>query len=109
MTLWLPMLDYARSYRPTVEQITRVIPREACVVTTNLSRPQLAALAVHGNWRVTRQLNDTRCGWLLVDHVTGKPLPSAIQGQPVEVDWQLVQRVRRPTDRQETLLIYKRR
>ena len=38
MTLWLPLLDYARSYRPLVERIARHVPRDACIAAPGLPR-----------------------------------------------------------------------
>ena len=52
LTLTLPVLDYARSYRPLVERIARHVPREACITAYQLPTAQIAALEVHGGWRV---------------------------------------------------------
>ena len=38
MTLWLPLLDYGRSYRPMVQRIARHIPAEACVAAPGAPR-----------------------------------------------------------------------
>ncbi len=110
MTLWLPMLDYARSYRPTVQQLARVLPADACVVTVNLSRPQLAALTVHSRWRTTSDRDDRRCAWMLVHQPGTQGQPRGADHRPSpEGPWHFVQRIHRPTDRQEGLLIYRRR
>lgn len=110
MTLWLPMLDYARSYRPTVQQLARVLPADdSCIITVGLSRPQLAALTVHSRWRITTALDDARCTWMLV-HQQGREAEAvSLGGQRLAAQWQLVRRIHRPTDRQEHLLIYRRR
>lgn len=109
MTLWLPMLDYARSYRPTVAQLARIVPADACIVSGNLTRAQLAALQVHGPWRLTATAEEARCRWLLVQLPVRSPAPASIGRLRLDGDWQLVQRVRRLTDRQESLLVYRRR
>lgn len=109
MTLWLPILDYARSYHPMVRQLARVVPADACVVAPNLSRPQIAALTVHGSWPVTRSMTQPNCNWMLVNSPGKTTPPDHIDGQPLAPTWQLIQRVRRPSDRQETLLVYSRR
>nr|WP_253206953.1 glycosyltransferase [Verticiella sp. GG226] len=48
-TLWLPHIDYARSYRPVAEHINRVLaeqPPQDCVRTSGLNLPQRASFAV---------------------------------------------------------------
>jgi 4-amino-4-deoxy-L-arabinose transferase-like glycosyltransferase len=47
LTLWLPLLDYARSYAPMMQQITRSVPSSECVEVLGLSRSQIAALQFH--------------------------------------------------------------
>ena len=39
MTLWLPLLDYARSYRPLVERLAKHVPRDACIAAPGMPRP----------------------------------------------------------------------
>ena len=69
MTLWLPLLDHARSYRPLVQRLAPAPARsDGCVATANLTRSQLAALEVHGTWRLSLDPRTTDCRWLLVGH-----------------------------------------
>ena len=104
MTLWLPLLDYARSLRPQIARIAAHVPRGACVEAPGLSRPQLAALESLGGWRV-RVPGDTvgtSCDYLLRSEALRGEVPQAPSG------WSLVARERRPTDRDEIIAIFRR-
>jgi 4-amino-4-deoxy-L-arabinose transferase-like glycosyltransferase len=109
MTLWLPLLDHARSYRPLVQRLAVHLPSSGCVATQNVTRGQLAALEVHGTWRLSRDPRTTDCHWLLVGHKEHRRIPVAQQQWPDAPDgWTLVARERRPSDRDEVVLVYRR-
>jgi 4-amino-4-deoxy-L-arabinose transferase-like glycosyltransferase len=103
MTLWLPLLDYARSYRPMIERIARHVPRDACLAAPGAPRALLAALEVIGGWKVdaARPTPDSRCDYL----VQADFPPSSTQAGP---GWELIARVQRPTDREDIAAIYRR-
>ena len=110
MTLWLPLLDYARSYAPQVRQIVAMLgPEPGCIITHGLSRPQVAALQFHGQLDlrpdVTFPLPD--CRWLAVS--TNE---AALPALPQELDWpdgwRLYATVMRPTDKSERIVLLRR-
>ena len=103
MTLWLPLLDYARSYRPMVQRIALHVPRGACVAAPGAPRALLAALEYLGGWRVdaAHPAPASPCEFLVQ---TDFP-PNRIQVGP---GWELVARVQRPTDREDIAAIYRR-
>ncbi|WP_372524777.1 ArnT family glycosyltransferase [Piscinibacter sp.] len=103
MTLWLPLLDYARSYRPLVQRIARHVPPGACVSARDLPRGQLVALEHLGGYEVdaATPLDATRCDFLLQSEPRLRPRPE-IPG------WVLVARERRPTDNEDVTAIYRR-
>ena len=103
MTLWLPLLDYARSYRPLTEAIARHVPPAACISGHTLPRAQLAALEHYGRYRVdaVNRRADTRCDYLLQLEMHSRP------GPPIP-GWTLVARERRPSDKEEVTAIYRR-
>ena len=76
MTLWLPVLDYARSYVPVVKTITRAVAQggspAACVEASGLTRAQIAALRYHGalDLRAARSAQP-QCPW----RITGATPP----------------------------------
>ena len=104
MTLMLPLLDYARSYRVQVERIARHLPDKACVVTRGLPRGQLAALEYFGGIRPRAggSLSDPRCNYLLV--LEGRSRPRG--DWP---GWEWVATERRPTDRDEATAVFRRK
>lgn len=103
MTLLLPPLDFAFTYKPMVQRIARHIPKGACIDASQLKIPQVAALEIPGRWRVDARQGgaNAACVWRLVD------LPFK-RAAPELAGWRLVARERRPGDRGETIVIYRR-
>ncbi|HUG22069.1 hypothetical protein [Piscinibacter sp.] len=103
MTLWLPALDYARSYRPLIDRIAVHVPSGACVAAPQMSRGQIVALEYMGGYDVdsAAPLADTRCDILLRIEPRGRP-------RPAPAGWVFVARERRPNDRDEVTAIYRR-
>lgn len=105
MTLWLPLLDYARSPRAWVARVQAQVPPGGCVAGPGLSPAQVAALETLGRWRVDAVSPPAAdCGWLVrsLRRPGIGPRPAAPEG------WQFVGEARRPTDREELTLIYRR-
>lgn len=44
MTLWLPVLNFARSYSPLVDQVTEITGKANCVDTLGLAVAQILLL-----------------------------------------------------------------
>jgi 4-amino-4-deoxy-L-arabinose transferase-like glycosyltransferase len=105
MTLWLPVLDYARSYAPVVQGITSRMDATGCVEVFGLTRPQIAALRYHGKLDVRNAQIPSGCPWLVAAQDLQVSLPMALNLR----EWRLVTTVRRPTDQRENLLLYKKR
>ncbi|WP_137892217.1 hypothetical protein [Ramlibacter sp. 2FC] len=105
MTLWLPLLDYARSYAPLVRNVSRVTGQAGCAQTLGLSRAQLAAFEFHAGLKLEAAgSRQARCPWLLVDADARSRLRSVVDPD----QWQLRATVRRPTDKNEDILVYRR-
>jgi len=105
MTLWLPVLDYARSLAPQMAQIHRIIGQPPCVQTLGLSAPQLVGARFHGGWQL-RPLGDDapQCAWLLVSQHARPAFEASARAR----GWTPVQSVPRPTDADDTLRVYRR-
>ena len=105
MTLWLPLLDYARSPRPLVARIARHVPPGSCIAAPGMGPPQVAALEYFGRYRVDARADALAgaaagaCDVLLVTTDSSPPPPAG---------WSLVARERRPTDREEVTSIFRR-
>jgi 4-amino-4-deoxy-L-arabinose transferase-like glycosyltransferase len=104
MTLWLPLLDYARSYGPLVQRVVRVVKLAPCVETHGLSRSQLAALQFHGRLVLKSTGAPEQCPWLIIDKRNLASLGLSASAS----FWTLDSAVQHPSDPAETLLIYRR-
>lgn len=103
MTLWLPVLDYARSPRAWVERVAAHVPRESCIAAPGLPAAGAAALEHFGRWRVDVRPHSAQAGCDVLLVVTrARPAP------PVPKGWRLVAEVTRPTERTERTLVYRR-
>jgi hypothetical protein len=102
MTLWLQPLDYARSAGPWVKAVAAHVPAGACIQAPALAPSSVAALETLGRWTVdARSSPQLRCD-VLLRVVRQRLLPAAPDG------WTLAGQARRPTDREELTLIYRR-
>ncbi|MEF7614537.1 hypothetical protein V4F39_11515 [Aquincola sp. MAHUQ-54] len=107
MTLWLPLLDYARSYRPWTDRVARHVPAGACIAARGVPMSAVAALEYFGRWRVEASSRSTLpeatagCDFLLVAEARNKPVPAP-------AGWVYIARENRPTDRDEVTAIYRR-
>jgi 4-amino-4-deoxy-L-arabinose transferase-like glycosyltransferase len=104
MTLWLPLLDYARSYIPQVHAISDKVGQPECISELALSPPHIAALRYHGNFKLRSLAAEAPCRWLLVS-----PAAIARLHDIVSLDgWRLIGTLRRPTSPSDDLLLYQR-
>lgn len=105
MTLWLPLLDYARSPRPWVQLVAAQVPPAQCIAAPGLSPALVAALEHFGRWRVdaaTPDLGATAgCATLLLVARNTSPADPG-------PGWVLQARLQRPTARDEVTFIYRR-
>jgi len=104
MTLWLPVLDYARSYAPLVRRVTARIDAPGCVEVFGLTRAQVAALRYHGGLELRAASVPSTCAWL----VASEHAQSSITTKFKPMRWRLVARIPRPTDTRENILLYKK-
>lgn len=105
MTLWLPLLDFARSYAPLVRRTMIIFQHQPrCVEAFGLNRSQIAAFKFHGNLAMRPMNSQASCPWLIVDKNAVKTLPTSID----LTQWTLHSLMRHPADRNENLQIYQR-
>ena len=104
MTLWLPALDYGRSYAPQMREVRALIGDASCVEVHGLTEAQVAAVRFHGGWLTVPARGPVACPWLLVDVDAQSSLTASVS----MTDWREVGQVRRPTDRNETLYVLRR-
>ncbi len=107
-TLWMPMLDYARSYAPMIARVQLHVGKTSCIHGASLSQAQSTALQFHGRYEVlplkAGKPPAQRCDWMVVDADRLKRASFALPE-----GWQQTASVRRRSSTDsETLLIYKR-
>jgi 4-amino-4-deoxy-L-arabinose transferase-like glycosyltransferase len=100
MTLLLPPLDHARSYRAMMERIGRLVPASGCVAAPGMARAEVVALEYLGRYHVDAVTSAaaTRCEFLLI--ARSDPAPGA--------DWQFVAREQRNRRDDDVTDIYRR-
>ena len=104
MTLWLPALDYARSYAPLVRNVQNVMDRPGCVEQLGLSRAQITGFMYHGGMDLRLAAREPACPWLIV----AAPMQAAAHMALDMKQWQLAANVPRPSDKDENVLLYRR-
>lgn len=109
MSLWLPLLDFARSYGPLSRGISRVVPTQSCVLIDGLSQAQIAALRYQGGLDVRRleaqsSESQTRCRSLVVAPESQPTLDQRVN----LTHWAYKASASRLSDKKERLLIYLR-
>jgi len=100
MTLLLPPLDNARSYRSMMQRIAQQVPAGACIAAPDMARAQVVALEYFGGYRVdaTASATATRCEFLMLTRTP--KLPAA--------PWQFLGRERRLRSDDDVTDIYRR-
>ncbi len=104
MTLWLPLLDFARSYAQLVNATLVVVAPASCVEVDGLSPGQIAAFQWHGHLTVKATGARAGCPWLLVNKDGAPTLAASVDS----AQWTLYASVRHAVDRDEYVQIYQR-
>ena len=105
MTLWLPMIDSARSYNGVFTQLKNVLPKEyACITSNHLGESQRDLLHYYAN--VKTQAFETEqnlnCDLYLIQDEKGR--------EKIEPgsDWKLIWNGKRISDRRESFRLFQR-
>jgi 4-amino-4-deoxy-L-arabinose transferase-like glycosyltransferase len=114
MSLWLPLLDFARSYVPWVQQIQQSMKAQdtttpGCLMTYGLNVGQMTAFHYHGGFEIKPLDNaespqNASCRWLLVDNDSR---PELAQVANVK-EWRCVETIKRPANKNEDVTLYVR-
>ncbi|MDO9638071.1 MAG: hypothetical protein Q7J44_05980 [Pseudotabrizicola sp.] len=106
MTLWLPLLDFGRSYGPISRRIASMVPPQTCVLVDGLSQAQIAALQYHGSLTLKRSTSGPApaCRTLVVTPSNRHTLDQRVD----LTQWAYKATIRRLSDSKESLLVYQR-
>jgi hypothetical protein len=103
MTLWLPLLDYARSARPLVQRVTALVGDSPCIAGVNFSTALSASFEIFWGHPVDARpsaAETTTCPVLV--RITRGPAMDTPHG------WVFQGATRRPTERNEIASVYRR-
>ncbi len=106
MTLWLPLIDSAKSYEGLMLNIKKAVPKNyACVNTRNLGNSQLALLDYYANITgLSLELgNRLDCDLYLIRDERGQE--KVIPGN----DWELIWQGKRLSDRRESFRLFQKK
>ena len=104
MSLWLPFLDHAMSYKAWTKELTQIIGSDKCIYFSNIDRHQIAGFTYHGNIHFEHiSLPEHTCHWLME-----KPYPHTNASIYSKNDWILKQTMQRPGDKRDVVLLYER-
>jgi hypothetical protein len=104
MTLWLPLLDYARSYAPLSRKVASLVEPQSCVEIYSLPSATAAALQYHGKLELRKAGSAAVCPYLLVNAASQNSLGNTVNLP----DWAFQATVSRPADSSDKLLLFKR-
>jgi len=106
MTLWLPWINYGKSYSGVARQIAERLPAGEYCVETNVGPAQRASFAYYGGVPFA-DFEDGRCKYLLLQDNRRNKDDSKLLKRADE-QWRLLWEGRRPADRQERFRLYQR-
>jgi 4-amino-4-deoxy-L-arabinose transferase-like glycosyltransferase len=108
MTLFLPDLNYSKSYASVAQQIAARLPAGANCIDTNVGAPQRASFAYFGHLPFAG-VEGGKCDYLLLQDSVKLKDDKEISSTYRMRDWTLLWEGRRPSDRNERFRLYQRR
>jgi 4-amino-4-deoxy-L-arabinose transferase-like glycosyltransferase len=104
MSLWLPLLNFARSYGPTVQKVQVVTGTARCLQYAGISQAQGAALLFHAQVRLqAATVPSAECPWLVMDEKNLPLLSDRLQ----DLGWTPEATAARLGERSDRLLIFR--
>lgn len=106
MTLWLPWINYGKSYAGVAQQIAQKLPDGRYCVDTNIGSAQRASFAYFGNVEFSK-FGESACEYLLLQDSLSRKDSAALIRQ-FDGRGKLLWEGRRPSDRDERFRLYRR-
>jgi 4-amino-4-deoxy-L-arabinose transferase-like glycosyltransferase len=107
MTLFLPDLNYSKSYASVAQQIAAKLPPDANCIDTNVGPAQRASFAYFGHLPFAG-VQSSKCDYLLLQDSVKLKDDKEIAKSYRARDWALLWEGRRPSDRDERFRLYRR-
>jgi 4-amino-4-deoxy-L-arabinose transferase-like glycosyltransferase len=105
MTLWMPLLNYAQSYKVLVNRTQEQLNVPGCIETIGLGQGQIAAFQFYGNLQLKPLQVTPTCPWLLVEPLPDMSAPTGIDAAA----WELQGVIQHPANSGESVLLFKQR
>jgi len=100
MTLWLPTINYAKTYRYVSARLAQVVPTDGgCIDTSNLGLAQLASFDYFTKLKLR---DDPSCPWMLTHSQSEAKAYAQLNNKKLSLIWE----DRRAADRDERLRLY---
>jgi 4-amino-4-deoxy-L-arabinose transferase-like glycosyltransferase len=106
MTLWLPWINYGKSYAGVAQQIAQKLPNGRYCVDTNIGPAQRASFAYFGNVEFAK-FGEGSCEYLLLQESVSRKDRASLLKQ-FDGKETLLWEGRRPSDRDERFRLYRR-
>jgi hypothetical protein len=104
MSLWLPLLDFSRSYAPMVKKVTEVTGPVGCLQYAGISRAHGTAFRFHAKVQLMpAQVPLADCRWLIVDRAN----LSLLSAQLEKLGWTEAAKAPRVQNKEESIVIFK--
>jgi len=107
MTLWMPWINYSKSYALVATQIAAQLPSKDYCVDGNVGPAQRASFAYLGGVQFAG-FKESRCGYVLLQDENRSKENAALFKPFGGGRWQLLWEGRRPSDRDERFRLYRR-
>ncbi len=107
MTLFIPELNYARSYASTARELAARVAADADCIDSNVGQAQRASFAYYGKLPFARE-QTSQCQLLLLQDSVRVPDSKEMLDEHGHLKWALLWEGRRPSDRDERFRLYKR-
>ncbi|MES2742642.1 MAG: glycosyltransferase [Pseudomonadota bacterium] len=108
MTLFLPDMNYSKSYAAVAQQIALKLPADVNCIESNVGPAQRASFAYYGQLPFAHLGGGQQCNVLLVqDSIRGKSA-GEIHAPYRALEWSKLWEGRRPSDRDERFRLYRR-
>jgi 4-amino-4-deoxy-L-arabinose transferase-like glycosyltransferase len=109
MTLFLPDLNYSKSYASVAQQIAAKLPPNANCIDTNVGAAQRASFAYFGRLPFPGVENAVQCDYLLLQDSVRLKDDREMSKKYAVRDFALLWEGRRPSDKDERFRLYRRR
>lgn len=109
-TLWLPWINYAKSYAGVAQQIARKLPMNGSCVDAHVGKAQRASFAYLGGLRLAKP-GDSGCEFLLLQDqvIRNRRNKDPVILPPPDGQWDLIWAGSRPAERGEHFRLYQKK